>query len=68
MLDALELILGRRVTCRIKEDNQATIAVIKSGYSQKLAPMLRSQRVNLGALHEGIEDNNGIIDYVESAK
>ena len=38
------------------------------GYSAKLAPMLRSQKLNLGAMHEGISVHGVLLDYVESAK
>ena len=62
------MILGRRVTIRVKEDNQATIKVIRKGYSAKLAPMLRSQKLILGAMHEGITEHGVLLDYVESAK
>ena len=35
--DLLELILGRRVQLRVKEDNQATIKILKKGFSPKLS-------------------------------
>ena len=60
--------MGRKVVLRIKEDNQATIKVVRSGYSAKLAAMARNQKVNLGSLNEGIVNHNAIIDYVETAK
>ena len=66
--DLLELILGRRVTLRVKEDNQATIKVLKKGYSQKLAHVKRTHKVNLGSVHEGIEEHGVQLEYVESAK
>ena len=53
---------------RVKEDNQATIKVVRIGFSAKLAPMARNQKVDLGSINEGIEEHNAVIDYVESAK
>ena len=49
--DLLELILGRKIIIRVKEDNQATIKVIRKGYSAKLAPLLRTQKINLSLIH-----------------
>ena len=53
---------------RIKEDNQAIIKIVRSGYSQRLAHMQRSQRVNLGSMHEAITDHGAGLDYVETDK
>ena len=53
---------------RVKEDNQATIKVVRGGYPAKLAPMARNQKVDLGSINEGITKHNALIDYVESAK
>ena len=47
---------------RVKEDNQATIKVVRSGYSAKLAPMARNQKVDLGSINEGVAEHNAGID------
>ena len=42
-LELWELLLGRKVELNIKEDNQATIKVIRKGYSHKLRHLNRVQ-------------------------
>ena len=53
---------------RVKDDNQTTIKVLRKGYSAKLAPMLRSRKLNSGAMHEGITEHGFQLDYIESNK
>ena len=52
IMDLWDLILGRPIQLFILEDNQATIKVVFSGYSQKLRHILRTHKVNLGSLKE----------------
>ena len=66
--DLLELILGRTVVLRVKEDNQATIKIFKKGYSQKLAHVKRTHKINLGTIYEAISDHSVQLEYVESGK
>ena len=50
ILDLLEVLFDRKVTLRIKEDNTATIRVLKNGYSSKLRHVLRTHKLNLGVV------------------
>ena len=49
-LQLWERLLGRPVKLRVKEDNQATIKVVKKGFSPKLRHIQRTHKVNLGCL------------------
>ncbi len=44
--------LGRPLVARVYEDNQAAIAVAKSGFSIALRHLAKHQRLNLGFLRE----------------
>jgi hypothetical protein len=68
MLSLWERLLKRPVTLRILEDNEATIKVIKKGYSSKLRHLSRTQRVNIASIHESLLDPQVILQYVESSK
>ena len=61
VLNLLELILGRDVTLRMKEDNTATIKVLKKGYSAKLRHVQRTHKLDLGLVKEAIEDQGAIL-------
>ena len=50
------------------EDNQATITVVKKGYSKKLRHMSRTHKVNLSSLREQCVNNYTQLQYVESKK
>ena len=52
----IEMILGRPVVCEIGEDNSATIAAVRKGYSPHLRHLLRQQRCSLGQTQELITD------------
>ena len=61
--------MGRPVTLRVKEDNQATIKVILKGFSPKLRHIQRTHKVNLGSLQEIFEeDTSSVLEYVETEK
>ena len=68
MLNLWERLLKRPVTLRILEDNEATIKVIRKGYSSKLRHVSRTQRVNIASIHEAISEPNVILQYVETTK
>ena len=62
-LDLWEQLLGRPVELWILEDNQATIKIIRKGYSQKLRSTSRVFNVNVGAISDAIYlDKNHSID------
>ena len=51
----------------IHEDNQATILVVKKGYSPKLRHISRTHKVNLGCISEQLAPSSGIsIQYVDT--
>ena len=51
----------------IHEDNQATILVVKKGYSPKLRHISRTHKVNLGCISEQSAPGSGIsIQYVDT--
>ena len=56
----IETLVETRVPVIFKQDNQATITVIRSGYSAKLQSANRVHRVNLASVHEQFED--GVFD------
>ena len=66
--DLLELILGRSVKLRVKEDNQATIKIFKKGFSPKLTHVSRTHKINLGTAYEAFADLGVELEYVETDK
>ena len=62
-LQLLEMLLGRTVTLKVLEDNQATILVIKKGYSPKLRHITRTHKVNLSGLSEVFRDDSAELEY-----
>ena len=48
------------------EDNQATIKVVKKGYSSKLRHIARTHKVNLSSLSEVFERPGSEIEYVDT--
>ena len=63
-LQLWELLLGRSITLRVFEDNQATILVVKKGYSSKLRHITRTHKVNLSCLSEVFKDDTAVIEYI----
>ena len=58
--------MGREVKLIIKEDNQATIKVAKTGYSAKLRNITRHHKVDLGSIAEELENQNIDIEYCKT--
>ena len=65
-LQLWELLLARSVTLRVHEDNQATILVVKKGYSPKLRHITRTHKVNLSCLSEIFRDDSAEIEYIHT--
>ena len=63
MLDLLELIFERKVVMRAKEDNTATIKVLRKGCSAKLRHVLRTHKIDLGLIKDLLDD--GIMDHLD---
>ena len=66
-LDLWCLILRRDVRLLIYEDNQATIKILRKGYSNKLRHLSRHHKLDIGSIHDILQDPNVEIEYVESA-
>ena len=65
-LDLWDLLLGRPMALEIMEDNQATIKVVKNGYSPKLRHVSRTHKVDLGSVYEVVEQENVDLKYVDT--
>ena len=65
-LQLWEKLLGRTVTLRVLEDNQATILVIRKGYSPKLRHITRTHKVNLSGLSEVFRDDSAELEYCKT--
>ena len=62
----LEALSEQKVDIIFMQDNQATITVIRSGYSAKLRNANRVHRVNLASIHEQLEAEVFAIEYCQS--
>ena len=62
-LQLWELLLGRTVTL---EDNQATILVVRKGYSPKLSHITRTHKVNLSGLSEVFREDSAELEYCQT--
>ena len=66
-LSLWDRLLGRPMTLRIHEDNQATILVARKGHSSKLRSISRTHRVNLASLAEQLQEGTGVeLEYVKT--
>ena len=65
-LSLWEVLLKRTVNLKIHEDNQATILVVRKGFSPKLRHISRTHKVNLSSLSEVIAEGNIDLDYVDT--
>ena len=62
-LQLWELLLGRSVVLRFLEDNQATILVVRKGYSPKLRHITRTHKINLSGLSEVFHNDSAELEY-----
>ena len=60
--------LEEAVKLECMQDNQATILVVKKGYSPKLRHVARTHKVNLGSLYEVFESDDVSIQYIVTDK
>ena len=63
LLDFLEQLVDRKVTMKLKEDNSATLAILKSGFSVKLRHASRTHRNDVASLAETIKAQDMIAEY-----
>ena len=68
MLSMWDLLLDRKCELEVCEDNQATITVVKKGYSAKLRHISRTHKVNLASLKEVLCSPGVSLEYIESKK
>ena len=66
-LSLWEKLLGFDVKLKCYEDNQATILVVKKGFSPKLRHIARTHKVNLGGLSEIFSDQVSL-EYIVTDK
>ena len=55
LLDFLSALCQREVLLKLKEDNEATLSILHSGYSAKLRHASRTHRINVASLAETIK-------------
>jgi hypothetical protein len=65
-LSLWETLLQRTVNLEVCEDNQATIMIVKKGYSPKLRHVSRTHKVNLACLSEHFGADNISIRYIST--
>ena len=65
-LELWELILGRKVELNIKEDNQATIKIIRKGYSHKLRHLNRVHKIDISSIKELLDDETFTLEYINT--
>ena len=65
-LQLWEKLLQRPVDLIIHEDNQATIIVVRKGYSPKLRHIGRTHKINLSSLNECLDDPSITVQYIDT--
>ena len=63
MVELFSTILQRPIDLYILEDNQATIKVVKKGYSPKLRHLQRTQKINISSIKEVIVEDHIFMIY-----
>ena len=61
-----ETLLGRSVELQVMEDNQATIRIVKNGFSAKLRHISRTHKIDLSSLSEQFRQANIKLDYIDT--
>ena len=64
MLNMWDVLLGRDCELEVFEDNNATITVVRKGYSSKLRHINRTHKVNLSSLSEMFAKPGITLQYV----
>ena len=60
--------LNRDIKLKIYENNQATITVVKKGYSKKLRHVSRTHKVTLSSLKEACVNDDADQTYIDTKK
>ena len=66
LLNMLETILAKECALELMEDNEATIKIIKKGYSSRMRALQRTHRVNISALKEVIDWPRTALCYIRT--
>ena len=64
----LDRLLGQSIDLFIKEDNSATISAIQRGYSPALRYLKRTQRIDIGFLHETTSSPHVFLEKADTAE
>ena len=54
------------MTLKVLENNQATILVVRKGYSPKLRHITRTHKVNLSGLSEVFQEDSAELEYCQT--
>ena len=65
-MDLWSRMLGREVVAILREDNQACIRLLRTGYSAQLRHVAKTHRVNLAFVSECIRNNNVLMEYCDT--
>ena len=68
MLSMFDVILERTCELEVFEDNEATIKIVRKGYSAKLRHVSRTHRVNLAGLSEELNKESVNLQYVNTTE
>ena len=67
-LQLWDMLLGRSVALRVMEDNQATILVVRKGYSPKLRHITRTHKIYLSGHAEVFREDSATLEYCQTDK
>ena len=62
----LSKILGRSILLRCKQDNTATIQVIRNGYSPRLRHVSKTHKIDLNGLYDAFREDDTVLEYVRT--
>ena len=65
-LQLWELLLGRTAVLKVLEESQATILVVRKGYSPKLRHITHTHKVNLSGIQEVFHDDSAELEYCKT--
>ena len=68
MLNLWQTVSGKPIPLDIEEDNEATIKIVRKGFSPKLRILTRTHRANLGAIHETVSQPDVNLKYISTDK
>ena len=66
MMGFFDKVLRRNIHLLVREDNQATIRIVKKGFSAKLRHITRTHKINLSSIKEEFDKGEVEIEYVDT--